>query len=315
MSDTATQQGVETEVVEVPENPRNSVLAEIAAKAREERDKDIQANGETPIDTSGASEEPPQEAKATETPEPLPTEGEEQESKPAEAAQPDQEMVTIKVDGELRQVPKDKILDAGVRTLQKESAADRRLEEANRLLEEIKQKLVQPQPKQEPLPSPKWDDATIAYALEHGDENQKTEAVRQLREREPYATPEQIAAAATSQVLDTVDFRSSAEWFMSEYKDIASDPYLMTLAANEELRLRNAGDRRTRREMYRDIGDSLRQWRGGSAAATTLEEKKQAKATITNLPTASARKQAPEQPKPKTPSDIIEDMRKRRGQA
>ena len=93
------------------------------------------------------------------------------------------------------------------------------------------------------------------------------------------------------------------------------DPYLLQLAAIKEDQMRKAGDNRSRKELYKEIGDSLMQWRGGAVPTTTLEQKREQKATITNLPSASVRKAAPETQKPKTPSDIIEDMRKRRGQA
>ena len=45
--------------------------------------------------------------------------------------------VTIKVDGEETEVPAEKVLDAGIRTLQKESAADKRLEEAGVKMSEL----------------------------------------------------------------------------------------------------------------------------------------------------------------------------------
>ena len=48
-------------------------------------------------------------------------------------------LVKILVDGVEREVPLSKIVDAGKRTLQKESAADKRLEEASKLLKEAKE--------------------------------------------------------------------------------------------------------------------------------------------------------------------------------
>lgn len=305
----ATQEGVEqVEKAELPENPRNAAIAEFAAKARQERDAEIAASGETPIDTK--ADEPPED--------PAPV-LEEPETPELEAAAPEvpeapaEEMVAIKVDGQIKHVPKDKIYEAGLRAVQKESAADKRLEDATKLLNEVQQRYSQPAQQDQP-PSQAWDEATIAYALEHGNDEQKIEAVRQMRGRQQ-ATPEQIAAYATSKAIDAFDFQTTADWFKTEYKDVFSDPYLLQLAAAKEHQLRNAGDARPRRELYKDIGDELRKWKGGSIAAPTLEQKRDQKATITNLPSASVRKAAPPEQKAKTPSDIIDDMRKRRGQA
>ena len=308
-ADTATPTGVEPEVKDdLPSNPRSDMIAEIAERTRQERDAEIKATGETPVDTA-SSVEPETTAEPETPPEPV------AETPPVpEKPEPAEELITIKVDGETRQVPKDKIYEAGLRAVQKESSADKRLEEATRLLKEVEQRLAPP-PKQDSTPSPEWDDSIIAYALEHGTEEQKTEAVRQLRGRpQQQATPEQIAAFAEARVLDRVDLQNSAQWFAENYKEVVSDPYLLQLAAIKEDQLRKSGDTRSRRELYKEIGDDLMKWKGGAVAAPTLADKREQKATITNLPSASVRKAAPDAQKPKTPSDVIEEMRQKRGQ-
>lgn len=308
-TETATPTGVETEPkVEPTPNPRDAMIEALAERVSEERGEELKAGGEV---IEPETPETPEPAAEPETPaEPA------AETPPETPAEP--ELVTVKVDGELRQVPKDKIYEAGLRAVQKESTADKRLEEATRLLKEAEQRYNQTQPKQEPNPSPQpeWDDSIIAYALEHGDEAQKTEAIRQLRGRDKQtATPEQIAAFATAQVLDRVDLQSSAQWFSENYKDVVSDPYLFELAKLKEAHMRQSGDQRPRKELYKAIGDDLMKWKGGAVATQTLAEKREQKATITNLPAASVRKAAPEAPKAQSPSDIIEEMRKQRGQA
>lgn len=297
MNEAAIQQDVE-EVKVTGNIERNNAVAEIAAKAKEERDKELRENGQEVVDTASQElGEPEVEAEV----EPV------EAVEVVEEKQPEPELVEIKVDGEVRKVEKDKILDAGIRTLQKESSADKRLEEATRLLREVQEKLVKPQESQPPQ---EWDDATIAYALEHGDEAQKAYAVRQLRGRDN-ATP---VEAVEKRILDTLEFRESATWFQSEYKDVVNDPYLLQLAAIAENNARNAGDTRSRKELYKAIGDELRKWKGGNNVQT-MEQKKELKSEkVVNLPSASMRKTAPTEQKPKTTADIIEDMRKRRGQ-
>lgn len=279
----------EIEIV-VGNTARNEMMNHIAEKVSKARDEEI---------NEGAIPEEPKD----EQPEP-------EEIKPEEPEAIDPPLVKIKVDGEEKEVPKDKVLDAGIRALQKESSADKRLEEATRLLREIQQKYEQPQKQQ--APSQEWDDATVVYALEHGTEEQKAYAVSLLRGRDK-ATPEAIMQQTTQHVLNTVDFKQASEWFASEYKDVVSDPYLLQLASIQEDKLRAEGDTRPRKELYKAIGDSLRKWKGGPNI-TSMEEKKERKSTIVNLPSASVKQSAPETQKAKSTADVIEEMRKRRGQ-
>jgi hypothetical protein len=322
----ATQPGVETpEVIEGAPVPteREQTMAEITARVRQERDDEIKASGGDVIDTTSATVADPSAAPAPDQPDTIaatppadaaPSADDVPTTPPAGAA-PIEDLVTIKVDGVMQQVPREKIYEAGLRAVQKESSADRRLEEATRLLREVEQRIA-PQPVQNTPPPQAWDEEIIAYALAHGTEEQKAEAVRQIRGgRQELATPDQIANNVEARILDKVDFQSSAAWFQTAYKDIVSDPYLLQLASLQEDHMRANGDTRSRKELYAEIGDGLRKLKGGGAPVTTLEEKRTHKASITNLPAASARRTTPQAPAPKTPSQIIEEMRTKRGQA
>ncbi len=322
----ATRPGVETpEAVEGAPVPteREQTMAEITARVRQERDDEIKASGGDVIDTTSATVADPSAAPAPDQPGPAaddatppapPAADAAPQPTPAGAA-PIEDLVTIKVDGVMQQVPREKIYEAGLRAVQKESSADRRLEEATRLLREVEQRIA-PQPVQNPPPSQAWDEEIIAYALAHGTEEQKAEAVRQIRGgRQETATPDQIASTVESRILDKVDFQSSAAWFQETYKDIVSDPYLLQIASLQEDHMRANGDTRPRKELYAEIGNGLRKLRGGGAPVETLQEKRDLKASITNLPAASARKATPQAPAAKTPSQIIEEMRTKRGQA
>ena len=322
----ATLPGVETpEVVEGAPVPteREQTMAEITARVRQERDDEIKASGGDVIDTTSATVADPSAAPAPDQPgpaaddatPPAPPADEATPSPPPAGAAPIEDLVTIKVDGVMQQVSRDKIYEAGLRAVQKESSADRRLEEATRLLREVEQRIAPP-PVQNTPPPQAWDEEIIAYALAHGTEEQKAEAVRQIRGgRQEMATPDQIANNVEARILDKVDFQSSAAWFQDTYKDIVSDPYLLQLASLQEDHMRANGDKRPRKELYAEIGDGLRKLKGGGVPVTTLEEKRTHKASITNLPAASARRTTPQAPAPKTPSQIIEEMRTKRGQA
>ena len=322
----ATQPGVETpEVIEGAPVPteREQTMAEITARVRQERDDEIKASGGDVIDTTSATVADPSAAPAPDQPgpaaddatPPAPPAAEATPSTPPAGAAPIEDLVTIKVDGVMQQVSRDKIYEAGLRAVQKESSADRRLEEATRLLREVEQRIAPP-PVQNTPPPQAWDEEIIAYALAHGTEEQKAEAVRQIRGgRQELATPDQIANNVEARILDKVDFQSSAEWFQTNYKDIVSDPYLLQLASLQEDHMRANGDKRPRKELYAEIGDGLRKLKGGGVPVVTLEEKRTQKESITNLPAASARRTTPQAPAPKTPSQIIEEMRTKRGQA
>lgn len=310
METTAIQQDVETkeEEIVIGNTARNEIVESIAARARQERDEEIKRLGGEVVDTSGSKDESSEEEKeeVVETKEEAEDKKQEQEIKP--------ETIKIKVDGEEKEVPKDKIYDAGIRALQKESAADKRLEEATRLLREIETKYAKPQEEQTASPSQEWDDKTVAYALEHGNEEQKAYAVSLLRGRAT-TTPDQLVNEATQRVLDTVDFQESSRKFITEYSDIANDPYLFKLAVIAENEARMNGDKRPRSELYKEIGDNLRKWKGGNVATDSMSEKKELKASkVVNIPSASMRKTTTETQKPKTTADIIEEMRKQRGQ-
>lgn len=311
MNDTAIHKDVEKEVAqEERKNPRDEAMASIAARAREERDQEIVKHGGEIVDTLNIEEkeETQNESESVEK-----DNTEEKVEQKTEDQKP--ELVKIKVDGEEREVPKEKILDAGIRALQKESTADKRLEEATRLLKEVEQKYVQKPETKENL-SQEWDDKTIAYALQHGTEEQKSHAVQLLRGRSDTTQEieEKAAERAYKAVLDKVDFDGASEMFISEYKDIVDDPYLLQIAISAENKARDEGDKRSRKELYKEIGENIRKWKGGFVNTQSLEEKKEQKSKIINMPTASVKKNTAQEAKPKSTSDVIDEMRKKRGQ-
>lgn len=304
VEDTAIQSDVEVKEQDKIVSPRNAMLAEIAAKAKEERDRELAENGHEVVDTSKALEDEKKEEQETVTEEVIEEATEEKETE--EDKKPEPDLVEIKVDGEIRKVEKEKIVDAGIRALQKESTADKRLEEATRLLREVQTKYAAPQ-----ADSPsQWDDETVEYAIQHGDEQQKAYAEQLKKERQD-AIPEQIAAKVMSQI----EAKTAAEWFANEFKDIVQDPYLLRLAVEAENDALKAGDTRPPKERFKQFGETLRAWKGGNATQDGLSQKQEHKAQkVVSLPTASVKKSAPQEPKPKTTNDVIEEMRKARGQ-
>ena len=315
-TEAATQPGVE--VQPTGNTDRDNMIAQLANAARKERDEEIRANGGEVIDTLNVSKDAP-ETETDQAPDenPVETEQPKAEEKPVEAAksEPQDDYITVKVDGQERQVPKSMILEAGIKTVQKESAADRRLEEATKLLREAQEAA---KPKQPPLPV--MDEVELAQRIRMGNDQEAAEAMRVLVGRSSDApTPEQIAAAVEQRVIDQMTARQALQKVQDEYKDVFADPYLRQLAAMEDARMLEAGDTRSYSERYSEIGKTLSKYvpgaKGGKAEVTTSSDKQERKASITNLPSASVRQAAPEQPKAKTTAQIIEEMRARRGQA
>ena len=306
MTDINTVQNNETtdEPAERTQSERDEFIGGLAERARKERDDFMVKHGHTPIDTSGTEQSSEQDNDDTVT-----HESEKQ------AAEHNHDMVRIKVDGVETEVEREKVFDAGLRAMQKESAADRRLQEATEILRRAEEaaKLTKEQIAHAESPPQQWDDESIAWVLENGTDEDKAQAVGQLRGRNN-ATPEQIAQRATALALDRLDFESERNRFVSEYDDIVKDPYLLQLAISAEDKAIASGDKRPRRELYKEIGEGIRSWKGGlSGGTSSMDDKRAAKTNIVNLPSASSKNTAPEQKKPLTASQVIEDIRKSRG--
>lgn len=103
---------------------------------------------------------------------------------------------TLIIDGEQKKVPKSQIYDTGKRALQKELAADKRLEEASRLkkqaeemLNEARQKTESPSKTEEGAPAKTQEErdaafkekrAALIHAIQYGEEEEASKAIDDL---------------------------------------------------------------------------------------------------------------------------------------
>lgn len=162
----------------------------------------------------------------------------------------DQTLVKIKVDGVEREVP----LSELVRTAQKHEAADKRLAEATRLLQEAETKRREAEAPQQAQPAPaaqapeqaKPDSSDkvrqdreqkakeFLEAMFHGDEDRATQILAGLMPESP--PPQETATKApdpeelAAQVEASLERRSALKQFASAYPEVLKDTDLAALA-------------------------------------------------------------------------------------
>ncbi len=342
-------------------NPRNRAMAEIAARSNAQADVDA-AESVPSVDDDGkevapAPAEPEPTAEAPTEPaeaqaaEPAPAPGEPAAAQPEapaaapaapaalEGIDPNAEYELV-VEGKPMKFKGSQIVDAGRRQLQKETAADYRLQLATQTLEEAKRVAAQLKPAQAPAPEAPapLDDAALAQMIQFGTPEQSAEAVKLLRAQRPdTVTIEGLQQFMTKQmpsvVKNEIEFDKAANYAKSEYGDLLADPYLAQLWIFKEDQMRKAGDVRPYLDLYKAIGDEFRKHFNRPKAATglvpaptvaaptqpaapTLAQRQAAKAAAPAAPRLAAARMegGADAAKPKTREEIIDQMRKARGQ-
>ncbi len=337
-------QGEITPSPKVPEatNPRDMALAEIAKRAQARREKEEQALKFDVMHEDGSIEDAPVTPAAPEPTEPPNTEAAELAASstpppakaestpspaPAASAQPEEERELI-VDGQRIRVPISKIIDSGIRTLQKETTADMRLNAATELLRSAQER-AQPAPAEQQA-QPSDEDALLARQIQFGTEDEAKAAIARLRNAQPAITPQQIDAYVQKQLAVRLPehqaFHEANAWLASEHTAITSDPELKFMFDLAEDRARKAGDRRPYKELYADIAGKMvtkfnlkkpdKQEPAQPFGQTTqASDRLQRKATSPRPVTgASGRLEQPQAPKrAPTVADYVEQQRQARG--
>lgn len=285
MLDTATQPGVE-EVKPLP-NPRNAILDQIAAQHDERQAGDFSQFNE---DTGEIVKPEPEAKEADSVPE---------VKEPDPVPEPVSDDETIVVDGREQKVAKEKIYEAGRRALQKESAADKRLEEATRLFKEAQRQI-------DALKTGPSQDGQFS-----GSEAPSSDA-------QPAPQLPDIDSLL-EQKLYMRDAQSAAKRFQQEYADVVTNPIFATwVAVQEDERIKQAmadglplGDPW---EAYSQHGLKAREQMQKLTGAPAQSDKLDRKRETTVIKGAAVRAPAPVEDKPETHADIIAAMRKSRGQ-
>jgi hypothetical protein len=335
-------------------NPRNQAFAEIAARANERQTErsaepmpprdsdpaptDANTEGEELTLEEGAAQANAAAAasEAAETPAAL--------EAPAATAAPAAKGIDpnadydVTVDGQPIKVKGAKLIDAGFRTFQKETAADYRLQLATQMLEQAKKTVsgvpaAQGTPpaegatQQQPQQAEQISDAQLAELIQYGTKEQAAEAIKLVRQRDSNAVTtqglQQFMRDQLPQLLNVqIAARDAVQFANSEYSDLLTDPYLKEVFLTREEAQRRAGDHRHPMERYKEIGEGIRKHFNRPKSATpttpakTMEDRQAAKAKAPTAPRlASARMEGGAgTQRPKSREQIIDEMRKARGQ-
>jgi hypothetical protein len=300
------QEGGEDEIKTSPtpeRNPRNTVLNEIADGFRNARAAELAGDQDEDLEDPDEPDEPDDIT----DPDAPPREGE--------------EMVTLIVDGVEKEVPQSKIYEVGTRALQKNYAADKRLAEATKLLEEAKQvtkrRQVDDDDEDETAPPSGDDDLrTLAERIQYGSTEEVAEALKELTSRT--GGNKELIEAATAQIEEKRSYNEAFEQFKEDFPTIAEDSNLMNMVAQRDSQLLDSGDKRSYHERYTAIGQELTQWLESKGVQTTtreIDKRTQHKRTTSHVSSGGGGRGGEKPPpKPRTRSEVIADIAKARGQ-
>jgi hypothetical protein len=262
--------------------------------------------------------------------------------KKEEIIEKEEEAILI-VDGVETKVSLSKIIDAGKRTLQKETAADKRLEEATRILKEAKEtketkKLSETDAikeiSEESLSKLRRD---YIHASQYGTEDEMLAAliawetsIKTIGTKETSTIPK-ISTEEVKKAIKEVDLETRLNALPEDggYSDLLSNPILrdQTKSLVDSLVINKKGSYDSF-DTYKQAGDAIRLI-GNSIDSTytppkievipkdSFDDKRESKKTITNLKSASAKiisKTKKDDDKEESLSSIISEIKKARGQ-
>jgi len=241
---------------------------------------------------------------------------------PAEEIADEPEMVThkLKVDGEEIDVDQDKIIEAGIRTLQKESSADKKLEEASRLLKEAKEtasnnyeEFDSPSDDVDEVNQEFTDAEQLAHAMQYGTEEEAAQAVETIMAQKASATD---TNETVNQVRMQIEHEAARDRFKDEFPDVWDDPNLRAIAIAQENKMRDEGDERNFWDVRKQVGEDVRKWRDSHKPTDSgLKDKRKRKGSIDTLSDATAPMESKQvaSTERKSASDVLAEIAKSRG--
>lgn len=335
----ATDEGGSDDVAENPISDRKAIFEQIV----DQRNKEF-AN-DTGVEPDTGEEEETEEPEVDE-----PEGGSDKKDDAPVEAPPDAEKPkkhVIVVDGQEQEVELEKLIEAGKRTLQKESKAEKTLQEAAELKKKYEAQLNErtpspPQPAEPPPPKPDKDAALKELkanidearaehikAINYGEEDDVLNAARKYEEAVESYNDFKYGNTNKDEIVREVVQRTKYQDIHKRlatppdsggYADIVSNPYLRQWASDEVNKLITGGEP-DEYDTYQKACEIVRGALGmkpaktpandGGDSPTSTSEKVKRKERIDNLETASARQQPPKE-KEESASEVIEQMRRNR---
>lgn len=313
---------------------RDELIAKMAAKVAEARASALERQEAAPV---APPEEPPAEA----PPEPV------------AAANPDigalladfvvvsdgKPMLKLKVDGGDRLVP----FDTARATLQKNEAADRRLQQAAEQTKLLKQREEQIQAREadfaartkSQLPSKDAGDQNLdeearqlAHSLLNATEDEVAASLKKFlshRQAAPAVDQDEIITKAVRTAEERLtaktqerEIATGFKQFQRDYPDIAADAKLFKVADGMTDEIAVEHPEWSPAEVMLEAGKRTKAWVDSFKPAPTppVVDRQTRKEELRPMPQArTARQNAPEPEKPKSPQEILMEIRKARGQA
>lgn len=312
---TTQQTGVAEEVSRpTPElNPRNAAIDEIAARVAEKHVADAAETEELYGEKKAPAEDEPTAAEPSdETPEPVAEDT--PPEPPPQAAEPADPLVTVKVNGELRQIPQSelaKVYQTERSATERWQQAAREREEAARLRAEAEALARQHATQSAPI---SLDDRALAERIQYGSTDEAAQTLTQFRD---------LTLQQARQEAERVLLTRELQQYQRTNADLFQDPMLYGALVAVEEQLANSPEwASTPSERWHEASKRVRERFGVQAATPTTQAKPVAavaapdrierKAQITNVPTASGRRAEPQTPRDPTTAEIIEAERARR---
>lgn len=241
-----------------------------------------------------------------------------------EPANLDDQVVKVKIDG----VESEVTVSEMRRQYQKNGAAERRLEEATKLLNEARAAAQSATPPVGVVQDDKKLDSDVEgeakallEALFSGDESKALEELKRFRTGRGDQTPtldvDQIAAQLTPAIRQQLFVESALEKFAGDFPDIVADTHLADLAdmfLDAEVKAGTPYD-----QALEQAGLRTRDWLSSKGVTThqpnpTIDRntKLERKAGIDKIPALNSKATTVEVPEPSA-SDVIKEMRRARG--
>jgi hypothetical protein len=184
--------------------------------------------------------------------------------------------------------------------------------------------IQQQQQPQQPQVTPKQFLAEKIDVIRYGTPEESAAALHEVIER---ANPRLDQNAITQQAVSTMQRSLAVAEFQKEFPEVVSNQLVLKLALtleNERVaQMQQAGHTPHWPSFYRQIGNEVQSVIGKPSQPVTTQttpstpspvvDKEARKASIVNLPTASARAELPRESKPESREETLSQMKKARG--